>query len=85
MANVLRPAVRLAVLLAVLPLKANAVTFLSTADPEYNTTAPAGALADSGWQFQGLWGAYLGTVISSNAFLTAGHIGGTLARRFAEH
>jgi len=40
-----------------------------------NTTAPAGALAGSGWQWQGQFNAFLGTPISSKYFVTAQHIG----------
>jgi hypothetical protein len=67
-------------LLACCPL--NAVIFYSTGDPEHNTAAPSGALTNSGWQFQGRWGAYLGTAVSSNAFLTAQHVGNTLGALF---
>jgi hypothetical protein len=78
------PIVRLAIVLGGLfatdPL--NAVIFHSTGDPEHNTTAPTGSLAESGWQFQGRWGAYLGTVISSNAFLTAQHVGSSVGAIF---
>jgi hypothetical protein len=41
-----------------------------------NTTAPAGALANSGWQFQGNFRGFLATPISKKYFITAGHIGG---------
>jgi len=58
------------------PVSVKAVMFFSTGDPAYNTTAPAGALADSGWQLQGLWGGFLGTPIAPRYFITAGHVGG---------
>jgi len=32
-----------------------AMIFYSTADPNYNTTAPTGMLANSGWQWVGVW------------------------------
>jgi hypothetical protein len=67
-------------LLACGPL--NAVIFYSTGDPEHNTSAPTGSLTNSGWQFQGRWGAYLGTAISSNAFLTAQHVGNSVGALF---
>jgi hypothetical protein len=60
----------------------HAVLFYSTADPNYNTTAPAGALADSGWALQGLWGVFLGTPVAPRYFLTARHIGGTVGDPF---
>ncbi|MDX2035381.1 MAG: PEP-CTERM sorting domain-containing protein [Isosphaeraceae bacterium] len=40
------------------------------------TTAPTGLLANSGWQFQGSWGAGVGTPIAPNHFITARHLGG---------
>jgi len=64
------------------PASLHAVLFHSTGDSEHNTTAPMGPLSDSGWQFQGRWGAYLGTVISSNAFLTAQHVGNSIGTSF---
>src|SRR5687768_4577287 len=49
-----------------------------------NTTAPTGTLANSGWQLQGEWaGAFLGTPISSNQFITAQHVGGTVGGTFS--
>jgi len=49
-----------------------------------NTTAPTGALANSGWQLQGEWaGAFLGTPISSNQFITAQHVGGNVGDTFS--
>lgn len=55
----------------------SAILFKSTADPAYNTNAPGGALANSGWQFEGSWGSYLGTAIAPTFFLAAQHIGGS--------
>ncbi len=37
--------------------------------------APGGALSGSGWQFQGEFGSFLGTMISPSHFITAQHIG----------
>jgi hypothetical protein len=48
------------------------VILMETSDPTANTTAPTGEYADSGWQYQGRWGNFLGTVISPNCFITAG-------------
>jgi len=64
----------------VLPL--HAVIFYSTGDPGYNTNAPGGALTNSGWQYQGTWSTFSGTVISSNAFITAKHVGGVVGDLF---
>ena len=47
-----------------------------------NTAAPTGALANSGWQFQGKWGSFPGTPISPNHFITAGHVGGWVGQSF---
>ncbi|MCH7226372.1 hypothetical protein [Haloferula sp. A504] len=55
---------------------ASAVIFYATADPAHNReVAPGGALAGSGWQFQGEFGVYSGTAISPNHFITAVHFG----------
>jgi hypothetical protein len=62
-------------LLLLTTASAPAVILLDTADPTANTTAPAGPLADSGWQYQGQWGGWLGTPISPNFFVSAAHIG----------
>ena len=63
--------------LVLLPFSAAGVVFFSTGDPDFNTSAPEGELAGSGWQLQGFWGQFLGTPISSNQFITAKHVGGT--------
>lgn len=59
-----------------------AVILFGTGDPSVNITAPTGSLADSGWQYQGKFGAFLGTVIASNYFITAKHIGGNVGDVF---
>lgn len=51
---------------------AGAVIYYDQETPTYNTTAPS---ADSGWQYEGYFGSYLGTMISPNLFITAAHIG----------
>ena len=53
---------------------ANAILFYSTGDPNYNTTAPGGSLTNSGWQYEGSWGGFLGTPIAPNYFITASHV-----------
>src|SRR2546425_3474792 len=63
--------------------RAMAVLFYSTSDPAHNTTAPTGALTNSGWQYQGTWGAFLGTPIAPKYFLTAAHIGGSVGDKFS--
>ena len=54
----------------------------TTADPSANTTAPTGPLANSGWQYEGQFGSFLGTAIASNYFVTAKHIGGSVGQTF---
>ncbi|HEX8199393.1 MAG TPA: hypothetical protein VF590_02820, partial [Isosphaeraceae bacterium] len=65
---------------AAAPARAVFVVSADPADPRAatgyrNTAEPTGALAGSGWQFQGLWGNFLGTPIGPHHFLTAAHIG----------
>ncbi|MDQ6625647.1 MAG: hypothetical protein M3Y69_05830 [Verrucomicrobiota bacterium] len=55
---------------------ADAIILFRTGDPTANTAAPTGALANSGWQFEGTFGDYLGTPIAPHFFITAQHIGG---------
>ncbi len=57
--------------------RVDAVIFQSTGDTNYNTMAPSGALANSGWQYEGSWGNYLGTPIAPQFFIVANHVGGT--------
>ncbi len=68
---------------AVLVVSAPAVIFYSTADPDFNTTAPIGSLANSGWQWVGSWAGFQGTPIGPHHFLTARHVGGNVGDVFA--
>ena len=52
-----------------------AIVFYETGDPNHNTTAPTGAFAGAGWQYEGFFGGFLGTMISPQLFITAQHIG----------
>jgi|SRR5580658_2754338 hypothetical protein len=61
---------------------ARGVIFYATGDPTYNTSAPTGSLAGSGWQWVGIWGGYEGTPIGANYFLTARHVGGNVGDPF---
>jgi hypothetical protein len=47
-----------------------------------NTSEPGGSLANSGWQWEGKFGNFLGTAISKKDFITAGHIGGNVGDWF---
>jgi hypothetical protein len=52
-------------------------------DPGRLTAAPTGKLVDSGWQYEGQWaGAYTGTPIAPDYFITASHIGGSVGGTF---
>src|ERR1700684_84883 len=53
----------------------NAIILYRTDDPTANTTEPTGTLAGSGWQYEGLIGAFLGTAIAPHFFITAQHFG----------
>ena len=63
-------------------VSAHAVLFTSTGDPNYNTTAPTGTLTNSGWQYQGYWGGFLGTPIAPTYFIAAKHVGGTVGQSY---
>jgi len=65
-----------------LPRPAWPILFYSTADPTHNTNAPTGSLTNSGWQYQGTWGVYLGTPVAPKYFITAAHVGGAVGDRF---
>jgi len=60
----------------------SAIILYGTDDPSVNTSAPGGALADSGWQYEGQFIGFLGTVIAPNYFITAQHIGGSVGKPF---
>ena len=63
---------------------ANGVLLFRTGDATANTTEPTGALAGSGWQYEGTFGAFLGTAIAPHFFVTAKHIG-TEPTQFSFH
>lgn len=79
-AQIVAGSVFLAVLFVATP--GRAIVFYSTGDQSYNTTAPTGALTNSGWQFSGYWGVCMGTAIASNFFITAKHVGGSVGETF---
>lgn len=60
-----------------------ALIFYSSGSSTFNTSAPAGALSGSGWEFQGRWGGFLGTPVGPFHFLTAKHVGGTVGGIFS--
>ncbi len=57
----------------VCPKAADAMIFMASQDPSYNTTAPTGAYANSGWRAVGEWGPGGGIAISPYHVLTAKH------------
>ncbi|CAN5701820.1 hypothetical protein BH09PLA1_BH09PLA1_27020 [soil metagenome] len=61
---------------------APAVAVVQYATADRNTSAPTGSFANSGWQWQGQWGGFLGTVISKKYFITADHFGGAKGQNF---
>ncbi len=54
---------------------AHGILFYDTGDASHNIAAPSGGYANSGWQYEGYFGSYLGTMISPTMFITAQHIG----------
>lgn len=76
-----RQTILLLLLVALLsPCEAYALVTLGA--PGRNLHRPTGALAESGWQYQGKWGGFLGTAIGPYHFLTAKHVGGKLGDHF---
>src|SRR5450432_3510206 len=76
-------AVSLAVLFVLFSVaRIQAIIFYSTGDPSYNSSAPTGALANSGWQWEGNWQGYCGTPIAPQFFISAAHVGGTVGQPF---
>lgn len=79
--NVSRPALRLARLLFAGTLfvsaasPCHAILFSDTDSASFNTTAPTAAFENSGWQYQGYYGSFLGTMIAPQFFITAQHMG----------
>lgn len=66
----------------VLGFSAEAHAVIVYADPGRLTTAPTGAYANSGWQYEGAWAGFTGTPIAPNYFITAAHIGGSVGETF---
>src|SRR5438552_53769 len=50
--------------------------------PSRNTSPPSGSFYNAGWQWEGLFGNFLGTAIAPHYFLTASHIGGNVGQSF---
>lgn len=73
---------KVALVLLIACSSARAIIFYSTGDPTYNSTAPTGDLANSGWQYEGYWLGLIGTPIAPNFFIAAHHIGGNVGDVF---
>src|SRR5205814_10472676 len=63
---------------------ADGVILYRTDDPAANTIEPTGSLAGSGWQYEGNFGASLGTAIAPHYFITAKHLG-QVSDKFVYH
>ncbi len=62
-------------LTAVFAPSAHGILFYDSGDAAHNTSAPTAGYANSGWQYEGYFGSYLGTMISPTMFITAQHVG----------
>jgi hypothetical protein len=71
-----RSAVAVGIALAALGGGRPASAVLLYESAQRNTTAPRNSLANSGWQWEGLWNGYLGTALGKRYFVSANHIGG---------
>jgi hypothetical protein len=80
--SILRRACLILIIAATAISPVSAVILFGTGDPTANTTAPTGAYANSGWQFEGQFDGFLGTAIAPNYFITAKHIGGAVGDKF---
>lgn len=63
--------------LAITGLIAQSASGILLYDKQYrNKSAPSGSYANSGWQWTGNWGGFLGVPIAKNYFVAASHVGG---------
>ncbi len=62
--------------------RSEAILFEATSNTSFNTSAPTGALTNSGWQYEGLWQNFLATPIAPTFFLSAIHVGGSTSDVF---
>ena len=59
-----------------------AIIFIDTGDSNHNTTTPGD---NSGWQYEGEFGSFLGVPIAPYYFITAKHIGGAVGLSLSFH
>lgn len=74
-------AIILAVSEAAVPITSG-VILTDSGDPSTNTSTPGD---NSGWQYEGQFGSFLGTPIAPLYFVTAKHIGGRVGQAFTFH
>ena len=67
---------------ALLTVRVHAVIFAATPDPLHNTTTPGD---NSGWQYEGIVGGFLGVPIAPHFYITAKHFGGFIGQDFIFH
>jgi len=67
---------------AMLACRAEGVVFADNGDPLHNTTSPGD---NSGWQYEGNVGDFLGVPIAPHFYITAKHIGGSVGQVFNFH
>lgn len=70
------------ILLGAGALPAGAVILFGSGDANVNTSTPGD---NSGWQYEGQLGGFIGTPIAPHFFLTARHIGGSVGATFLYH
>jgi hypothetical protein len=63
-------------------MTSEAVVVFGSGDPTHNTTAPTGALATAGWQWEGNWVGLAATAIGPHHIITAAHAGGAIGGYF---
>lgn len=68
-------------LLFLLPLSP-AHAIITLGDEGRMLAPPSGAYQNSGFQFTGKWGSFVGTAIGPHHFITAGHVGGGVGDTF---
>jgi hypothetical protein len=78
----LHPTVISLLAISLLTSQVSAVVYLETGDPTHNTTTPGD---NSGWQYEGKFGGYLGVPIAPHFFITAKHIEGSVGMSFDFH
>lgn len=71
-----------AIMLGFVSQHSQAVIIYGSGDPAANSSSPDGVLVNSGWQYEGQWGGFLGTPIAPQYFVAARHVGGCVGQTF---